>query len=202
MSAEGATDDRRSGSGWRSRAHRGRLHRRAKRCLPHARRSRLSAGGATRVSRLPPRSGSRPPPSVGFSGALASTGFPRSRPPAGPSLRARRSRRDRPHRHQKTRQVQSDWSPDHRRPRRPEQHPRGRMGNTCIWRSTAIRVRPTRKSCPTRSEAPCLRFLFNALRFFRSLGVKVERVMTTTAQASDPAVTPKPCACSGLGICG
>ena len=64
MSAEGATDDRRSGSGWRSRAHRGRLHRRAKRCLPHARRSRLSAGGATRVSRLPPRSGSRPPPSV------------------------------------------------------------------------------------------------------------------------------------------
>ena len=81
MSAEGATDDRRSGSGWRSRVHRGRLHRRAKRCLPHARRSRRSAGGATRVSRLPPRSGSRPPPSVGFSGALASsTGFPRSRP--------------------------------------------------------------------------------------------------------------------------
>ena len=30
----------------------------------------------------------------------------------------------------------------------------------------------------------------------------VERVTTTTAQASDPAVTPKPCACSGLGICG
>jgi transposase InsO family protein len=82
MRAEGATDDRRSGSGWRSRAHRGRLHRRAKQCLPHARRSRLSAGGATRVSRLPPKSGSRPPPSVGFSGALASTGFPRSSPPS------------------------------------------------------------------------------------------------------------------------
>ena len=30
----------------------------------------------------------------------------------------------------------------------------------------------------TRKRGSCLRFLFNALRFFRSLGVKVERVMT------------------------
>jgi transposase InsO family protein len=31
---------------------------------------------------------------------------------------------------------------------------------------------------PDEKRASCLRFLFNALRFFRSLGVKVERVMT------------------------
>jgi transposase InsO family protein len=31
---------------------------------------------------------------------------------------------------------------------------------------------------PNEKRASCLRFLFNALRFFRSLGVKVERVMT------------------------
>jgi transposase InsO family protein len=31
---------------------------------------------------------------------------------------------------------------------------------------------------PNEKRAACLRFLFNALRFFRSLGVKIERVMT------------------------
>ena len=31
---------------------------------------------------------------------------------------------------------------------------------------------------PDETRASCLRFLFNALRFFRSLGVKVERIMT------------------------
>jgi transposase InsO family protein len=31
---------------------------------------------------------------------------------------------------------------------------------------------------PDEKRASCLRFLFNALRFFRSLGVKVERLMT------------------------
>ena len=31
---------------------------------------------------------------------------------------------------------------------------------------------------PDEKRGSCLRFLFNALRFFRSLGVKVERVMT------------------------
>ena len=31
---------------------------------------------------------------------------------------------------------------------------------------------------PDEKRASCLRFLFNALRFFRSLGVKVERIMT------------------------
>jgi hypothetical protein len=31
---------------------------------------------------------------------------------------------------------------------------------------------------PDEKRASCLRFLFNALRFFQSLGVKVQRVMT------------------------
>ena len=56
--------------------------------------------------------------------------------------------------------------------------PAGSAGNMCIWRSTTIPGSPIRKSCRTRSDGSCLRFLFNALRFFRSLGVKVERVMT------------------------
>jgi transposase InsO family protein len=37
---------------------------------------------------------------------------------------------------------------------------------------------PTRKILPDEKRASCLRFLFNALRFFRGLGVKVQRVMT------------------------
>jgi transposase InsO family protein len=36
---------------------------------------------------------------------------------------------------------------------------------------------------PDEKRASCLRFLFNALRFFRSLGVKVERVMTDNGVA-------------------
>jgi transposase InsO family protein len=45
-----------------------------------------------------------------------------------------------------------------------------------MWRSTTIRASPTPKSCPTKNEAPAC-FVFNALRFFRSLDVKVRRVM-------------------------
>ena len=36
---------------------------------------------------------------------------------------------------------------------------------------------------PDETRGSCLRFLFNALRFFRSLGVKVERVMTDNGSA-------------------
>src|ERR1700689_5290209 len=46
---------------------------------------------------------------------------------AGPSLRTRSSRRDRPHRHQEARQIQSHRSPHHRRSHRPEQDPRDRL---------------------------------------------------------------------------
>ena len=60
---------------------------------------------------------------------------------------------------------------------------------------------------PDEKRGSCLRFLFNALRFFRSLDVKVERVMTdngsrpTTAQASAPVATPRPCVGSKSSIC-
>jgi hypothetical protein len=37
---------------------------------------------------------------------------------------------------------------------------------------------------PDEKRASCLRFLFNALRFFRSYGVKVERVMTDNGSAN------------------
>lgn len=55
--------------------------------------------------------------------------------------------------------------------------PAGSDGSLCIWRSTTLRASPTPKSCPTKNEAPVC-FVFNALRFFRSLDVKVRRVMT------------------------
>ena len=48
----------------------------------------------------------------------------------------------------------------------------------CIWRSTTIPVSPTREILPNEKRSSCLRFLFNALRFFRGLSVRVERVMT------------------------
>ena len=37
---------------------------------------------------------------------------------------------------------------------------------------------------PDEKRGSCLRFLFNALRFFRSLGVKVERIMTDNGSGS------------------
>ena len=67
---------------------------------------------------------------------------------------------------------------DHRRAAPARASPAGSAGNMCIWRSTTTPGSPIRKSCRTRSEAPACAFLFNALRFFRSLGVKVERIMT------------------------
>jgi hypothetical protein len=54
----------------------------------------------------------------------------------------------------------------------------GSAGNMCIWRSTTIPVSPTSKSCRTKKRRSCLLFLFNTLRFFRNVGVKVKRVMT------------------------
>jgi hypothetical protein len=47
---------------------------------------------------------------------------------------------------------------------------------------------------PDEKRAACLRFLFNALRFFRSVCVKVERVMTGNGSSFDPAATPRRCA--------
>jgi transposase len=52
-----------------------------------------------------------------------------------------------------------------------------------------------------RKKRLCLRFLFNALRFFRSLGVKVERAMTDNGASFRSLATPRPCACSRSSIC-
>jgi hypothetical protein len=60
---------------------------------------------------------------------------------------------------------------------RPKQHPRGRLG---ICASGDRRTFPSRLlgDPAQRKPSSCLHFLFNALRFFRGLGVRVERVMT------------------------
>ena len=131
-----------------------------------------------RASRLPPRSGSRPPPSVGFSGALASTGFRararqpvRRYEPAAPDEIVHIGIKKLGRFNRIGHRITGD--------RAGQSNTRGvGWGIRASGGRRPFASRPTRKSCPTRSEAPCLRFLFNALRFFRSLGVKVERVMT------------------------
>ena len=60
---------------------------------------------------------------------------------------------------------------------------RGSAGNMCIWRSTTIRGSLIRKSCRTRSEPPACAFSSTPSRYFRSLGVKVESVMTDNSSA-------------------
>src|SRR5439155_16153775 len=62
--------------------------------------------------------------------------------------------------------------------RKGQNNSRGLAGNICIWRSTTAPAWLTRKSCPTKNVAPALRFLFNALCFFRAHGVQVQHVMT------------------------
>ena len=88
-----------------------------------------------------------------------------------------RARRDRPHRHQEARQVQSDRSPDHRRPDRPEQVPPGRLGICAPGDRRHARLAYS-EILQDEKRTSCLRFLFNALRFFRGFGVRVERIMT------------------------
>ena len=57
-----------------------------------------------------------------------------------------------------------------------------RAGNICIWPSTITPGWPPLKSCseilPDETRRSCLKFLFNALRFYRDPGVRVLRVMT------------------------
>ena len=82
--------------------------------------------------------------------------------------------RDHPHRHQKARQVRVGSAIGSRATGRPEAIRAASVRNVCIWRSTTIPVSPIPKSCRTKNVDSCLRFLFDALRFFRNLGVKVE----------------------------
>jgi transposase len=55
---------------------------------------------------------------------------------------------------------------------------------------------------PDEKRRSCLRFLFNALRFFRAHGVKVYRVMTDNGVSFRSRVTPRHCACSKSSTCG
>ena len=48
----------------------------------------------------------------------------------------------------------------------------------CIWAIDDHSRLAYSEILPDEKRGSCLRFLFNALRFFRRLGVKVERVMT------------------------
>src|SRR5690348_16033881 len=54
---------------------------------------------------------------------------------------------------------------------------------------------------PDEKRASCPRFLFNALRFFRSLGVRVHWVMTDNGSSFRSRRYPRRCACSKSSIC-
>ena len=77
--------------------------------------------------------------------------------PAEPVRRYEREQAGRahPHRHQKARQVQPDRPSHHRRPQRPEQQPRGRLGVRPRLHRRSLAHRLRRASCPIRrSEVP------------------------------------------------
>jgi hypothetical protein len=63
------------------------------------------------------------------------------------------------------------------------------------------RPRAPRGDPPDEKPASCLRFLFNALRFFRGFGVRVERVMTDNGSSFRSGATPRRCAGSKSSIC-
>jgi hypothetical protein len=96
---------------------------------------------------------------------------------AGSPLSARRLLRDPPHRHQEARQVRSDRSP-HTGNRTGQSNTRG-----AGWEYMHLAIDDHSRLAysevlPDEKRASCLGFLFNALRFFRGLGVKVQRIMT------------------------
>jgi hypothetical protein len=61
---------------------------------------------------------------------------------------------------------------------RPKQHPRGRLGNMCIWRSTTFPVSPTRRSHPTKSAAPDCISCSTPCASFEASASGLSRVMT------------------------
>ena len=155
-----------------------RFHRQAKPRLPHAPPSRLCAASATPASRSPASSASRRRPSAASFRRLGLNRLSRARAGrAGPPLRARASRRADPHRHQEARPFQPGRPSHHRRPHRPEQQPRRRLG---------VRPRLHRRCLPPRlladparrEEGSAVAFLKAAVAYYASLGVNVERVMT------------------------
>ena len=82
------------------------------------------------------------------SGSAACTALDPRR--AGHPLRAGAARRTDPHRFQEARQDRRHRPPHHRRPTRPEQQARHRLGSSAMSPSTTPPGSPTPKSCPTR----------------------------------------------------
>jgi len=144
---------------------------------PHAKGSRLCAG--QRHNRRADRRGSRvfrPPRSAAYLKRLGLNRLFRSRTGREPIRRYTSAQSTRRRSSTSTSKKLGKFNrighTRHRRAHRPEQVPEGSAGNMCIWRSTNhYPGLPIRKSCRTRSEAPACVILFNALRFFRSLGV-------------------------------
>src|SRR5580698_3494270 len=158
-------------------APQGRTHRQAKPRRPYALRSKVCAGSAIPARRSPPKSAFRRQLSAASSNAEASIACRRSGRPNRSVAMNGPPGRDHPHRHQKAGQVQSDRPSGHRRPDR-QSNTRG-VG----WEHVHLAIDDHSRLAyseilPDEKRGSCLRFLFNALRFFRRLGVKVERVMT------------------------
>ena len=96
---------------------------------------------------------------------------------AGPPLRARAARRADPHRHQEARPLRPRRPPHHRRPHRPEQRPRRRLGvRPCLHRRRLAHRLP--QILPDEKKESAVAFLKAAVAYYASLGVTVARVMT------------------------
>ena len=159
-------------------AHRGRTHRRAKRRQPSARRSRFSADSDTPASRSPSKSAFR---AATVSRILKRLGLNRlsALEPAEP---VRRYERAAPGEiiHIDIKKLGKFDRIGHRitGDRTGQSKSRG-VG----WEYLHLAIDDHSRLAyseilPDEKRGSCLRFLFNALRFFRSLGVKAHRVMT------------------------
>src|ERR1700676_2849171 len=154
------------------------FHCRAKQRPPPMLPSRRCVGSATQAARSPPSSPSPLPPSAGACGSSSSTGSRRWEP-AEP---VRRYEREHPgeiirldiKKLGRFKQIGHRITGD----RKGQSNSRG-VG----WEYLHLAIDDhSRVACseilPDEKRGSSLRFLFNALRFFRAQGVKVQRVMT------------------------
>ena len=109
---------------------------RRRRCTGAQIAAELGISTAT-VSRVLRRLGLRPP-----QGARSAR--------AGAPLRTRAPRRADPHRHQEARPLRPTGPPRHRRPHRPQQQPRRRLGVSARLHRRPLPPSPSARSCPTR----------------------------------------------------
>ena len=140
--------------------------------------SRRCVGSATQAARSPPSSASLLPPSAGSCGSSSSTGSRRWEP-AEP---VRRYEREHPgeiirldiKKLGRFKQIGHRITGD----RKGQSNSRG-VGWECLHLAIDDHSRVAcSEILPDEKRGSSLRFLFNALRFFRAQGVKVQRVMT------------------------